>query len=146
MESNSGVSPSNRLPFTNTVALALQSGFSSLKAAKTARRLSKVRAGASSKVKEISFRFGSISDKDTSETSHSIGGSMGMLGVVSDVNGAFSAGKELGNSMISELFSGEGCLSEMHPQRSRGPMSNVIAHVFQDFFCIRTVFVVFCFL
>ena len=51
------------------MALALQSVFFSFKEAKTARIFSKVRAGASSKVKDMSFLFKSTSDISTFSTS-----------------------------------------------------------------------------
>ena len=64
-----GVLESKRIPFRKKVAEAGQSGLDSLKAANTARIRSKEREGASSKVKERSFRVLSTSEMSTSDTS-----------------------------------------------------------------------------
>ena len=64
------------------VALARQSGFSSLNEAYTARIFSSVREGASSKVKEINLREEEICEMSTSSTfqnsSFSVGGAGGI--------------------------------------------------------------------
>ena len=86
------------------VALARQSGFSSLNAAYTARIFSSVREGASSKVKEINLREGEICEISTSSVFQNFSLSIDGAGLIS-VLGIASVWLIFGVSVLEDRFS-----------------------------------------